>query len=417
MNLATKWTKIALFNLLMVAILGLILRYKIAFSIPFLIHKHLLDGHFHFAFNGWVSQMIMILLITSLPDLKVNNKVKKYEKILMVNFIFSYLILFSFLIDGYSMISEFLIICSSVLFYLFGLQFWKDINRIENKSINHIYFKAAIVFNLISSIGVFTLFFLMNQNTTHQKSYLLSVYFYLHFQYNGLFIFSCLGLFFTMLQKHQIKIKHDKIIFWILAITVIPSYFLSALWMKLPGFITALIILSTIIQLLTWSWLMYCICLEKRKILRLFSKLEITLLSISAFSMTAKVSLQSVSLIPSLSQFAFGFRPVVVGYLHLVFLGIVTTFLIAYALHNDFIKKNNATKQGLYIFSAGIILNEIILMTQGFSFMSYIVLPLGDEMLLAAVLVMVSGALILIQSQRKTSIIIDKSDGLTFDKS
>ena len=179
MNLATKWTKVALFNLLMVAILGLTLRYKIAFSIPLIIHKHLLDGHFHFAFNGWVSQMIMILLITSLPDLKVNNKVKKYEKILMINFVFSYLILFSFLIDGYSMISEFLIICSSVLFYLFGLQFWKDINRIEHKKISHLYFKAAIVFNLISSLGIFTLFYLMNQNTTQQNSYLLSVYFYL----------------------------------------------------------------------------------------------------------------------------------------------------------------------------------------------------------------------------------------------
>ena len=50
----SKWLRISLFNLMLVAFLGMILRYKILFSLPFLDQKHLLHAHSHFAFSGWV---------------------------------------------------------------------------------------------------------------------------------------------------------------------------------------------------------------------------------------------------------------------------------------------------------------------------------------------------------------------------
>ena len=57
------WIRLALFNLVIVALLGVLLRYKIAFSFPFLQQKHVLHGHSHFAFSAWISQMIMTLLL------------------------------------------------------------------------------------------------------------------------------------------------------------------------------------------------------------------------------------------------------------------------------------------------------------------------------------------------------------------
>ncbi len=52
-----RWLQISFLNLLIVSLLGVTLRYKIAFSFPYLDQKHLLHGHSHFAFAGWVTQI------------------------------------------------------------------------------------------------------------------------------------------------------------------------------------------------------------------------------------------------------------------------------------------------------------------------------------------------------------------------
>ena len=53
-----KWIRICLLNLFLVALLGVVLRYKIAFSLPFIDQRNLLHAHSHFAFAGWISQSI-----------------------------------------------------------------------------------------------------------------------------------------------------------------------------------------------------------------------------------------------------------------------------------------------------------------------------------------------------------------------
>jgi hypothetical protein len=63
-----KWLQFSLFNLFLVALLGLTLRYKIAFSLPFIDQQFLLHGHSHFAFAGWVTQALMTLLIGYLSE-------------------------------------------------------------------------------------------------------------------------------------------------------------------------------------------------------------------------------------------------------------------------------------------------------------------------------------------------------------
>ena len=44
------WFRIAVFNLLLA--FGVLLRYKIAYSLPFMQQKHMLHAHSHFAFTG-----------------------------------------------------------------------------------------------------------------------------------------------------------------------------------------------------------------------------------------------------------------------------------------------------------------------------------------------------------------------------
>ena len=57
------WLKFSLINLLIVALLGLLMRYKIGFEFPFLDQKHLQHSHSHFAFSGWISHTLLVLMI------------------------------------------------------------------------------------------------------------------------------------------------------------------------------------------------------------------------------------------------------------------------------------------------------------------------------------------------------------------
>src|SRR5438876_3519168 len=68
MNVYSKWTKWALLNLAIVAAAGVLLRYKILFSLPVLDYKNLLHAHSHFAFSGWVSLALFIAITAAITQ-------------------------------------------------------------------------------------------------------------------------------------------------------------------------------------------------------------------------------------------------------------------------------------------------------------------------------------------------------------
>ena len=77
-----------------------------------------------------------------------------------------------------------------------------------------------------------------------QNAYLLSVYGYLHFQYNGWFFFAVMGLITNKIEPlipSKIVLKR---IFWVFAFASVPGYFLSALWLELPNWLYIIVVLS-----------------------------------------------------------------------------------------------------------------------------------------------------------------------------
>ena len=125
-----RWIKIALFNLLIVASIGVVLRYKIAFSLPFIDQKHLLHGHSHFAFAGWISQAIMVLMVAYLATQKGETVYKRYRWLLYANLITAYGMLITFPIEGYGFYSIIFSTLSIFVSYFFALLYWKDLNTL-----------------------------------------------------------------------------------------------------------------------------------------------------------------------------------------------------------------------------------------------------------------------------------------------
>ncbi|HSC37921.1 MAG TPA: hypothetical protein VLD19_08630, partial [Chitinophagaceae bacterium] len=335
-----KWLHISLFNLLLVALAGVVLRYKIAWSLPIVNQKYLLHGHSHFAFAGWATQALMALLVAYLQDKATENVFTKYRVLLYANLLSAYGMLCTFPFEGYAAGSIFFSMASILVSYLFAVQYWRDLNRLKIHNCCHSWFKGAIAFNALSSLGVFSLAWMMATRHIHTEGYLLSVYFFLHFQYNGWFFFACMGLLSYQLHKNGVDERHLGRVSRLFLLACIPAFFLSALWLPVPGWVYALVVVAGISQLAAWLLLLGTIKNHWLQLSTNVSLLSRRLFSLWALAVTIKLCLQAGSVIPSLSQLAFGFRPIVIGYLHLVLLGVITLFILSYAVTLRFIHLN-----------------------------------------------------------------------------
>lgn len=394
-----KWLRITLVNLGVVALLGVTLRYKIAFSLPFIDQRNLHHGHSHFAFAGWISQAIMILFVYYLYKNKQEGLVKRYKWILFANLVVSYGMLISFSLQGYAFISILFSTLSVFVSYIFAILFWKDLNKLNLDRNSHLWFKASLLFNVISSLGPFFLAFMKANHIIDQKKYLVAEYFYLHFQYNGWFLFACIGLFVYKLTELIGEEKSLKNIFWIFAISFVPCFFLSALWLPIHNLIYLLVVVAAMLQMVGWVWLIRIVRKNISILKSEISKPAKWLMSLAAISMSIKLILQLGSTYPALSQLAFGFRPIIIGYLHLVFLALISVFILGYIIAEKLIVINQSIIVGIVIFVSGIFINEILLMFQGVYALATERLPYINELLLLAAIIMFTGIFLIVIKQ------------------
>ncbi|SFP85662.1 hypothetical protein [Parafilimonas terrae] len=390
-----KWLRIAVFNLLLVAFLGLVMRYKIAFSLPFITQKYFLNAHSHFAFAGWITQALMTFIAFYIAKNKASFSLKKYNRLLFANLITAYGMLFCFPFEGYGLMSIIFSTLSIFVSYAFAIVVWRDLNRINKKTVTHAWIKAALIWSALSSIGPYTLAYMMATGHIYQNIYLASIYFYLHFQYNGWFFFTCMGLFMNKLPELLFSVKLKKNIFYAFAFACLPAYFLSALWLPIPTWIYIIVVAAAFVQVIAWGALSVKLVSNRIAIFSQQHKPVTWLFVLPGIALSIKLLLQLGSTIPALSTWAFGFRPIVIGYLHLVFLGIFSIFILAYNLYNGYFEYNNRFARGAWIFIAGIILNEALLMLQGLDAITYTGVPYINELLLGAAIVMFVGILIL----------------------
>lgn len=398
------WLRISIINLFIVSILGVILRYKIAFALPIIDQKHLLHGHSHFAFAGWLNQTIMVLIIYVISNHNENSLINKFKPLFYINLITSYGMLISFVNSGYGIFSISFLMISIINSYVFGILVWKELNKSNKNLISYWWYKAGIIFNTLSSIGAFALSFLMANSSINQNYYLLAVYAFLHFQYNGWFFFSCMGLFTSQIEKIKEINKRLKTIFLLFAIACIPAYYLSALWLPIPTIGYYIIVISALAQCVGWGMVLKVIYINHAQFVILFHNKGRWLIYLAGIALSIKLFLQLFSTIPSLGQLAFGIRPVVIGYLHLMLLGVISLFLLGYIFGNNIIKMNNYTKIGTLIFIIGIITNQLLLLVQGIEAMNYIGIPFLNEHLFIAAIIMFTGLLLInIQSNHNRS--------------
>lgn len=367
---AKFWLRLSVFNLLIVALLGVVMRYKIGFEFPYIDQKNLQHGHSHFAFAAWISQTLFVCIYMHLNAISNHAYHKTFNTLLLLNALSAWGMLFSFIIQGYGTVSIVLSEINTLSTYAFLFYYFKACrNIIGIPSVK--WFKSALILNAISSIGTYLLAYMMINKNITQNLYLSSVYFFLHFQYNGWFLFACIGLLIAGMTKLIPEFKIPDSTFKLYIWTVFPAYLLSVLWLNLPVWLHIIVVLAAILQLFAWQKLLSSVVKYLRQHSEVLAGYIKFILILIAIAYSSKLLLQLGSTIPEISTLAFGFRPIVIAYLHLVLLGIISVFLLTYILGFIFAETGKSLKVFFLCFTAGVYLNEIALGAQGIASLSY----------------------------------------------
>lgn len=395
-----KWFKFSLLNIVIVASIGLLMRYKIGFDLPLFEQKYLQYAHSHFAFAGWITHTLYVLMLFSVEKSMQLSVFSKYRIIITINLILAYGILIAFFTMGYSTFSIVLAQLSVINNYIFAFYFIRDLNTASKHPSAH-WFKAALWFNIISTLGTYTLAYMMASKHVLQNLYLGSVYFYLHFQYNGWFFFACIGILIAMLSEILPNMKENKIAFRLFLYSCVPAFLLSVLWLNLPWWLYIIVIASALAQFIAWLSMFKFLIIKFKEIKNKIAQYSSFIFLLVAISLTIKFCLQLGSVVPSISDLAFGFRPIVIAYLHLVLLAVITLFLLNFLVSFNYLKQNKTAKVGLIFFVIGVFLNELALGIQGVAAFSYTLIPMVNEALFIISFLMFFALITLFISQLK----------------
>ncbi len=382
---------LGLLSLVVVALLGVIMRYKIGFSLPIVNQKHLQLAHSGFAFSGLITHFLLTFILIVIKDSLKSSQLKFLTQTIQSNLLFSYIACMAFIWQGFGLIAvvaQLISFISVLLFVVLGLFNWTTI-----KSPTIRWFKMGGVLFLFSMIAHIWLIKMWLTGSMTQHNYLAATYWFLHFQYNGWFFFGCMGLLVNWMHQHQLVFANQNAFFKSFAISVIPAYGLSVLWLKLPVWIYTLVVLSALAQFVGLIYLIRQFLTAGFKKMAIQKPVLFFVGLLSMLALMIKIALQAGSTIPSISKLAFGFRPIVIAYLHLVLLAFTLLFLLAYLIDQPYFTLNRKSAQAIRFFAVMVFLNEFFLGIQGIASLSYTVIPFINEILLLVALLLLLSAI------------------------
>lgn len=331
--------------------LGLLLRWHFISPLESVRYPYLLHAHSHIMFLGWVFNTLYLAYVNSYVRTKW---ISRYRALFIMLQILVLGMLISFPLQGYGLFSIIFSTLHTILAGVFLVLFFQDLKQENLKNSASVWFvKTSLFFFLLSSLGPFSLGFLMANGLEQSNWYYFAIYFYLHFQYNGFFLFGVLGLFFKLLEENNVLITKVKVLQagLIMAIACLPAYFLSVLWAN-PGWIfTTVGFVAAVFQIISLILFIKIFNDHQRAIKAAFNPFSVSLLLIILAAFTVKIVLQLLSVDPDIARLAYQFRPYVIAYLHLVLLGIISLFLLVWYTEKGFVQPTgNKPAFVLYIF-------------------------------------------------------------------
>lgn len=384
----------------LVAALGTLLRSIPFFHLSSIDYNYVLHAHSHVAILGW-GYLAMFLLFAN----QFFPNAFKTERHIRICFILTHLAIFgifiTFLLQGYGMFSNSFLALHGLLIYWFVFWFFRHSHRAlktsrnGTKNIPLVYANGALVALFISFFGPWSLGYLAASGLRDTPWFDLSVYFFLHFQYNGWFLFGLIAIVYAILVKLRIPFsrKLARLQFWFGFVSLFPAFLLYSLLLDPGHGWRAVAFLANCLQLV--SVILFCVNMWRARsgLVEKWPRWSQVFLSLSVMALLLKTIMEILSAIPGLSELVFDTRSVVIGYLHLVLLGFMSFLVLALFLHKGWLEADgNVTRIAFTLFIIGFLLNELTLFLQGLmSWTSGLTLPYANALLFIAALMLLCG--------------------------
>lgn len=354
-----KLVVICLINFLIAALMGLALRFSFIGSLG-INYRFLTHAHSHVAMLGWAYLMLFTLFVYYfVPDKpKVFNRLFWFTELAVVG------MMLSFPFQGYAAISitfsTLHIFCSYYFVYLI----WKY--HKTNSAVATRLLRTSLLFMVVSTIGVWCLGSAVSMLGQASAFYQIAIQFFLHFQFNGWFLIAVLAVFFYLLKVEDSKLFQQ--FYYLLVISTILTFALPIQWFAPAGILKWLNGLGVVLQIVA---LYKCFQLIRPKLENLSQsshRLVPYMYGFALFCFILKVLFQSFSIFPDFSQAVYSHRNFVIGFIHLLMLGVISGFLFAFILKSDLVNRSKILTIGVIAFLLGFALTELLLLVQGTMF-------------------------------------------------
>ena len=361
----SRWFIIALINFLVAAIIGVLLRYAFVEEIPGFHFRKFLYAHSHVAMLGWLFQGFFAVL---LPYLYPTGVPGVLHRLFWLSQAMVLGMLVAFPIVGYTSWAIGFASAHILVSYGFVWLIWKALGQHRyNWMLGVLFIRTALALMVLSTLSLWAIGPIMALGMREHEIFYLAVQWFLHFQFNGWFLFMALGLWFVQLESDKIPLPVQQLrtfYRWLLVSTPI-TFALAVAWSNPSLIVFTVNSVGIIIQTVALV-LFIRILLRTPLPLGNWSPWARRLLILALASFLGKLLVQALVVIPAVAEMAYTLRNYVIGFIHLITLGMLSMLLIAVALKGNMIAmRNRLAPAGLVILIVGIAGSEFLLFLQG----------------------------------------------------
>ena len=359
------WLRISLLNFLLAASLGALLRYAFVEEISWLKFYHVMHAHSHVAMLGWLYLALYALLIGAF--LKPEQQAAPfYSRLFWVTELSVLGMLFTFPFFGYGPFSGGFSLLHVACSWLFIRRFWRDLG--PDKAFSARLVRTAFGFMVLSALGIFLLLVFAIGHLKHSGLFYMSVQFFLHFQFNGWFLFALLALFFKMLEDQGLVFdtRRLKSFYWLLVLAGFLTYALAVAWSEPHTGVFAFNSVGVLVQLAALGVFYQIVWPHRKAIAAPLDGWVKALLLLALICFSAKILIQTAVAIPFIAKAAYTIRNYVIGFFHLILLGMATSFILGCAIRKGALSDRNLlARLGLGFWVVGFLGSETLLLLQG----------------------------------------------------
>lgn len=353
---------ISMCNFLAAGVMGLLLRLAGAgVALPFDL-QYMLHGHSHVASLGFS----YLIIFSMMSYFFINKLPAEVTRLFAVTEISVVGMMISFPLQGYGLFSVIFSALHVICSYRFVFLLLRK-GSFENEP-EMISARLSGIFLLIATLGIWALAASMKIYGKNSIAYLFCIQFYLHFMFNGFFIFSMISLLIRSLNDHLEASAHDKLSKGIkyLAGSVIFGVVLPVMWFTESLWLNVTYMISVMLQA---AGLFILASALLRPVLEITKENAGVLSALFAFALLGfilKLLMQILILHPALFAAATGIRTLYIGFIHLAMLGVVTGLILAIlcGIIRD-ILNSTAFRFGAWLFMFSVIGTELLIFVQG----------------------------------------------------